>query len=148
MQQHRRDNRDYIRKIDFVFHNEAAIRAAVEEERMGGKYVPELRNGSGLPDPTATEAIRNLSPIQSVTIDGQILKYPERWLVVIDKTYNWCRRQGEKYYEVARARYNDEYFVRTCTKLDLTFTLFYRIVERIKMYAALQAAQLNLIYVE
>ena len=143
----RRDDRPYIRVIEFVFYNEREIRLAIMDARASSNS-PELRNGSGLPDPTATEAIRNLSLVPFITIGGQELKLPERWITVVEKTYNWCKRQGEKYYEIARARYNGEYFVNTCAKLDLTFSLFYDIIEKIKVYAALQAAQLNLIHVD
>lgn len=140
-------DRPYMRKIEFVFFNEKEIREAVDEAREDSK-TPELRNGSGCPDPTASTAIRNLSPIPSVMIDGVELKSPESWLAVIDKTYNWCKRQGEKYYEFARSRYKGEYFVKACVKAEASTANFYMILERIRNYAAIQAAWLRLIYVE
>lgn len=143
----RRDDRPYIRVIEFVFYNEREIRLAIMDARAESNS-PEIRNGSGLPDPTATAAIRNLSLVPFIVIGGQELKLPERWMTVVEKTYAWCKRQGGKYYDVARARYGGEYFVNTCAKLDLTISLFYDIIEKIKVYAALQAAQLNLIHVD
>lgn len=146
-QKQRQDDRPYIRKVEFVFYNEAEIRLSILDARADTK-TPELRNGSGLPDPTATTAVRNLSEIPVVFIHGQELKYPERWTTVVDKTYAWCKRQGNKYFEIARARYGGAHFVKICSTLDVTFTKFYEIVEKVKIYAALQAAQLNLIYVD
>lgn len=143
----RRDDRPYIRVIEFVFYNEREIRLAIMDARAESNS-PELRNGSGLPDPTATTAIRNLSLVPFIVVGGQELKLPERWLTVVEKTYDWCKRQGEKYYEIARAKYNGEYFVKTCANIDVSITRFYEIIEKIKVYAALQAAQLNLIHVD
>lgn len=140
-------DRTYMKKIEFAFFNEKEIREAVEEAREDSK-TPELRNGSGCPDPTASTAIRNLSPIPSVMIDGVELKSPESWLTVIDKTYNWCKRQGGKYYECARGRYKGECFVKTCVNAEVSAAYFYDTIERIRNYAAIQAAWLRLIYVE
>lgn len=146
MQRQRQEN-SYIRKIEFAFYNEAEIRAAIEEARLDSSP-PEIRNGSGISDPTASAVIKKLSPVQSVTIHGVELKRPESWLFVIDKTYAWCRRQGTRHYEIARARYSGGYFRPICAKLAISETQFYMTLERIRIYAALQAAQLNLIYVE
>ena len=145
--QRKRDDRPYIKKVEFVFYNEAAIREAIIDARAGSN-TPELRNGSGLPDPTASAAIRNLSPVHSVRIEGVDLLYPESWLTVVDKTYAWCKRQGGKYYEMARGRYSGKYFAKICTEVEVVAEKFFRVIEKIRNYAALQAAQLNLIHVD
>ena len=145
--QRQRGDRPYIKKIEFVFYNEREIREAITEARYDNK-TPELRNDSGLPDPTASTAIKNLSPVAAVFVGGVELKKPESWMVVVDKTYNWCKRQGEKYYAFARSRYNGEYFAKSCARYDTSITQFYGVLERIRNYAALQAALLNLIYVD
>ena len=145
--QRKREKRPYMRKIDFVFYNERAIRAAVEDARNDTREVSP-RNGSGLPDPTAYEAITNLTPIPAVEISGQLLEHPERWLVVVDKTYAWCRRQSDVHYEIARRRYNGESFLQISMKLYVSTTQVFEILERIRMYAALQAAQFQLIFVD
>ena len=137
----------YIKKIDFVFYNEKNIRQAVIEERETA-IKPELKNGSGLSDPTARDAIRNLTPLSFVKIAGEILKLPESWLVVIDKTYNWCKRQSSCHYEVLRRKYHNEHFRRICFDLHISPTTFHNMVNRARQYAALQAVQLNLIYVD
>ena len=141
-------NKPYIRKIEFVFYNEAEIRAAVFEERNEPAFVPIIRNASGLSDPTAREAIYNLTPLPTVKVKGTELALPERWLLVIDKTYAWAKRQSEVNYEVARRRYNGEDYRKTCRELNISQQYQSKILENIKNYAALQAAQMNLIYIE
>lgn len=148
MQRQRKyEDRPYIRKIEFAFYHEMQIREAVYEAREEIRQ-PEVFNGSGLPDPTLREVIRRLTPIEAVTICGDTLKYPERWLEVIDKTYAWCRRQSDIHYEIARRRYQGEDYRKTCRELAISEPLMYQIMEKIRTYAALQAAQLNLIFVE
>ena len=145
--QRQKGDSPYIKKIEFVFYNEREIREAISEAREDIK-TPELRNGSGLPDPTASTAIRNLSPVMSVKVGGVELKKPESWLTVVEKTYKWCKRQGAKYYEVARRRYAGEYFAKTCANTGLSISRLYEVLEKIRNYAAIQAAYLQLIYVE
>ena len=145
--QRQREKRPYMRKIEFVFYNERAIRAAVEDARNDTREVSP-RNGSGLPDPTAYEAIKNLTPIPAVEISGQLLEHPERWLVVVDKTYAWCQRQSDMHYEIARRRYNGEDYRKTCRELAITQPVVSSVMEKIRMYAALQAVQFQLIFVD
>lgn len=145
--QRRREKRPYMRKIDFVFYNEAAIREAVFEAREEVRQ-PEVFNGSGLPDPTLREVIRRLMPIEAVTICGDTLKNPERWIEVIDKTYAWCKRQSDIHYEIARRRYKGEHYLKTCRELAISEPLLYQIMEKVRVYAALQAAQFGLIFVD
>lgn len=94
------------RDVDFVFSHEQAIREAVQEKRSvkGGHT-----GGSGghcyISDPTAITAIRNIEEVSCVYIEygpntgtgreRKRLRYPERWLKVI----NWTR---EYYYESCR----------------------------------------------
>ena len=127
--QRRRQNQPYIRKIEFVFYNEDEIRAAVFEARNEPAFVPIIRNASGLSDPTAKEAIINLTPLPTVKVKGTELELPEKWLLVIDKTYAWAKKQGEVKYEVARRRYNGEDYRKTCSELHISSNIHYRIVE-------------------
>ena len=136
----------YFKKIDFVFYNEKNIRQAVFEERETA-FKPELRNGSGLSDPTARDAIRNLTPLPFVTIGGEKLTYPETWLEVIDKTYNWCKRQSVLLYESVRKKYLGNHYKKICTELNISIKTFFNLIHRARQYAALQAVQLHLIFV-
>lgn len=143
----RREKRLYIRQIEYVMYHEGAIREAIREAR---EYTaaPEIRNGSGLSDPTASAAIRAIMPLKSVEVMGEELKNPERWVEVVDKAYGWSRRQEDYVYEVARRRYRGEFYRKTCRELAISESLYYGTIERFRIYAALQAVQLGLIRVD
>ena len=144
------NSRPWVKKVDFVFYHEREIREAVLDERNTCASAPIVRNASGVPDPTARAAVYNLSPLPMVKIDGKELRLPERWLVVIDKTYAWAKVQSETglHYEVARRRYRGEDYRVTCRELHMDNSTRSRIMENIRIYAALQAVQMNLIYVD
>ena len=153
MAQRQSKNREYyFRQIDFIFYREKQIRDAVFEKRTtsgsdSGTPMINLFSGT-ISDPTASKAIKNLSPLKFVTIkDGIIIKYPEQWLEVIDKTYSWCKKQNNLYYEVARRRYNNEDYRKTCIDLHISEASQRRFLEKVRIYAALQAVQLRLIFV-
>jgi len=137
----------YIKKIDFVFFNERKIRQAVFEWREG-VIRPEVKGGNKISDPTAVKAIKNLTLLPSASIAGISLQYPETWLVVIDKTYNWCKRQSKLLFESVRKKYLGDNYKRICIDLHISPTTFNNCINRARMYAALQAAQLHLIYVD
>ena len=142
------NSRPWVRKVDFVFYHEREIREAVLDERSTCASAPIVRNASGVSDPTAREAIYNLSPLPVVKIDGKELRLPERWLVVIDKTYAWAKSQSDVHFEVARRRYRGEDYRVTCRELHIANTTRRNIFELTRTYAALQAAQLKVIYIE
>ena len=137
----------YFRKIDFVFFNEKNIREIVFESRENN-FKPELKNGSGISDPTARDAIRNLTPLAKITVCGITLKFPESWLEVIDKTYNWCKRQSETHFESVRRKYLGDHYKKICRDLHISATTFHNMIHRARQYAALQAVQLHLIFVD
>ena len=141
-------SRPWVRKVDFVFYHEQEIRETILDERSTCASAPVVRNASGVSDPTAREAIYNLSPLPVVKIDGKELRLPERWLVVIDKTYAWAKSQSDVHYEVARRRYRGEDYRVTCRELHISQQYLSKLLENIRIYAALQAAQMNLIYIE
>ena len=136
----------YYRKVDFVFYHEDEIRQAVLDAREDAMEISP-RNGSGISDPTAYEAVRNLSPIPFVLVEGVKLEHPELWLTVIDETYAWCKRQGGLYYEIARLRYSGEFYRSICDKLLISENAFYQTFREVRVYAALVAAQFHLIFV-
>ena len=143
-------NKPWIKKIVFIFYNEKEIRLAVLEARNSGKPLCEVpgRNGSGVSDPTARDAMYNLTPLPVVKINGQDLKLPERWLIVIDKTYAWAKSQSDVHYEVAKRRYAEEDYRKTCRELHIDNSSRSRIMDAVKAYASLQAVQSGLIFVE
>lgn len=139
----------YLKKIDFVFYNAEEIKEAVFELRQARRLEEaEVRNASYLSDPTAAEVIRKLEPIDAVEIKGYALPRPDEWLIVVEKTYNWCAQHGKHYLRAVQGRYSGEYYARTCAEAAITVDKFYKIIEKARNYAALQAAQRGLIFVE
>ena len=147
MQRQRQNGKPYIRKIDFVFYNESEIRDLIFDER-NRVSVPELRNGSGISDPTARDAINNLSPIPSVTIAGQELKWPERWIVVVDKTYNWAKLNNKLKLKVAKMKYKGENFRKINAICHISTAYQYLLLENFRKYAAYVAKELGLLKIE
>lgn len=154
----RQDSRPYIRQIDFMFYHEAEIRRAVEDAKEE-RETPDIRNGSGLPDPTASEVIKRLTPVKSVLIGGREkeikgemtlidateVKYPERWLEVIDRTYSWCKAQAGDHYEIARRRYSCEDYRKICRELCIDAAKISRVLELVRQEARAHAIELGLI---
>ena len=137
----------YFKKIDFIFYNERKIRRIVKETRIDS-VKPEIKNGSGLSDPTASAAIRNLSPLPAITVCGETLKFPESWLAVIDKTYSWCKRQSLTHFESVRRKYLGEHYLSICRLLHISPATFNNLIHRARQYAALQAVQFRLLFIQ
>lgn len=147
MAQRQRSSEPYFRKIDFVFYNEGKIRIAIAEMRLddGRPHIPQKTE---LADPTAGQALKNLTPLKSVMLNcEQSLEYPERWLIVIDKTWQWAKAQNDCRYEIARRRYAQENWQKTCKELHISNTTRRRLFDFVRMYASLHAVQLGLIHV-
>ena len=132
-----------MRKIDFVFYHENEIRAAVLDAREGAN-VQSGRGGGQVGDPTASRALKNMTPLLSVRVRGDKLDWPEHWLKVVDATYAWC--DGDRMI-VAHDRYHNVSYADTCAKLNITKSGYYRIVKEVRHYAELCAVQLGLIKV-
>ena len=138
MQRRRADG--YVRKIEFVFYNEEKIRAAI----MDARNLPRIPGdgGSQIGDPTASQAIRNATPLQKVRIDGECLECPEAWLAVVEATYKWCDHDR---LIVARDRYSGIDYRETCAKLSISDATRRRLLADIRHYASLYAVQAGLI---
>jgi len=150
MSQRQSKNREfYFRQVDFIFYHERKIRDAVIEKQLGKDNSISLfpvANTHNISDPTASKALKNLTPLKFVILpDGTLIKYPEKWLAVIEKTYNWCRRQEDCRYEVAKRRYNNEDYRKTCIDLHISKTTLHSLLEKVRIYAALQAVQAGLL---
>lgn len=148
--QRQRPQEKYLRQIDFVFYHERELREAIVETRLGARTegVIKTKNSNRITNPTATQAVKNLSPLNAVNLrNGEIVKYPERWIIVIDKTYEWCRKQKGQFLEIAKRRYAREDYRKTCRELSITHPTISNTMRLVRMYAALQAVQQGLIEV-
>ena len=138
--------KSWIRKIDFVFYNEAEIRLAVLESKFNDKPAPAIiRNTSKISDPTASEAIVNLTPIAAVKIKGQDLRQPEKWLTVIDKSYTWAIESNNLKYQVAKLKYKGIDYKMICIERHISIRFLYTLLEKFRGYAASQARDEGLI---
>lgn len=137
----RQRNHGYYKKIDFVFYNEDAIRQAIEDERSDCGYTAG-RNGSGVGDPTASTAIKHMTPLRLVHFGTFELEWPEHWLNVIAMTKRWAPTDtlivGIDFYA------NTPRDV-TMAKLTISKTTYYRLLDAFVEHAALIAIQLGLI---
>lgn len=139
----------YVKMIDWVFFNEKQIEKAVYAARVDTpKTPPVIGDRNKISDPTAQTALHNLTPLSSAIICGDELKFPELWLLVISKTYNWCARQSDCFEKAVRKKYRGEYYIKVCRELSISPPTFFNMIHRARMYAALQAVQLNLIHVD
>ena len=138
----RQTGSSYVKKIDYVFYSEGAIKLAVDEIRKDNSHYG--KNGSGVSDPTAAEVIRNTTPILSVLIGDSKLERPEEWLRVINATYAWCDRDR---FIVAKDRYAGIDYRQTCAKLTISTAQYFRWLYDVRHFAALCAAQMGLIKV-
>ena len=138
----------FVKKIDFVFFNENKIRVAVYEERNDSHRKPEIKSGKVLLNPTERDALKNIIPLPQVSIGGSVLKLPELWINVIDKTYSWCRNKSEIFFQAVRRKYNGEHYHKICSDYSISQPHFFNIIDKARMYAAMQAAQFGLIHVD
>lgn len=139
----------YKKKIDWVFFNEKKIEKAVYTARIDTpKPEKVIGDPNKISDPTAQTALNNLTPLSLVIIGGEILRLPELWLEVINKTYNWCKRQSNLHFQAVKRKYLGTHYFKICRELHISHTTLYELVKKARMYAALQAAQFRLIYVD
>ena len=115
------------------------------DERSTCASAPIVRNASGVSDPTAREAIYNLSPLPVVKIDGKELRLPERWLFVIDTTYAWAKEDNPLRYEVAKLKYSGTHYKMICIDCHISMKHQYLLLENFRKFACSLARDVNLI---
>lgn len=144
----------YIRKIDWIFFNEREIRCAVIEAREahGGHTGGGTSGHACISDPTAIEAIRNVTELKHVTVIDKsgrqsILEHPEEWLDVIERTRRWAE-SSMIMREILRRRYSNEPYTKTCAELAIEQSSYSRALKEIRTQAAYYACYARLIDVD
>lgn len=136
--------------VVFCFRHYGAIKRAVYEKR----YDPatEKQGGGGhafVSDPTANKAMRNAGEIEKVAVpigggDSFLLRYPERWLRVVEKTraHYGNFQQGELI-----ALLYDECMQQQeiCPTMKISRATYFNFVNDIVCFASGVAAGLNII---
>lgn len=145
--------RKYGKLIERRFFQEDKIRQAVFEARNDSGAGKTGGNGSGhafVSDPTASAAMREISPLRAVEIEvgkneTETIKWPEKWLQVIEATYR--RYEGGVAASILRDRYNGESQVKTCMDNYISKATYYFILKEIENYAMMCACQTGLVKV-
>lgn len=139
----RRTGKGYIKVIDSMFYNERKIREAVFAARND---IPRqlVGGGCGPGNPTENIALRNVSPLRFVTVDGVRISWPEDWLRVIDATRANFATDSDRYV-ILHDMYANVDYRHTCAVLSISINKLHKIRQEIRQYAALCAANLNLI---
>lgn len=141
----RRTGTEYVKKIDFVFYHEHEIREAVRDARASSTPQQNgFRGKNHISNPTEAQALRNVTLLKQIKVCGRYLVYPEKWLKVIDAVYLWC---DDDHRTVARDRYSGEDYRQTCAKLTIAEATYYNLLNEVRQYAALCAAQFGVIEV-
>lgn len=117
--------------IKFIFAYENKIRYAVFEKRFDGCVPKTGGNGSGhskVSDPTAQKAIANTSPLGSIVVEYgasvngkreyQKIKSPEKWLRIIDETYDFFDTKKQGVVMWAKFKENEPR-VETCRRMGI-----------------------------
>lgn len=139
--------------IERRFFQEDKIRRAVFEARHDSGGGKTGGGGSGhafVSDPTASAAMREVSPLRAVEIElgkneTETVKWPEKWLAVIEATY----RRYEKGVgaQILKDRYRGESPVKTCMENYISRTTYYSVVSEIDSFAMMCACQVGLVRV-
>lgn len=80
-----------MRKIRWHLFRYEGMKRAIKWARLeqsSRNARPEIHAEGFVSNPTAAEAIRNLTPLKSVTVGHDIVYNPETWVSVIDSVYD------------------------------------------------------------
>lgn len=138
----RRSGKWYIRVVEYIFSNEKKIRDAVFAARNDIQRC-QVR-GSGVGNPTESAALNNVTPLRLVQIDGDDLRWPEKWLTVIDATRENFRYDNERTVIMADMGARIDYRM-TCAKLTISKSTLFEMRQDVLQYGAMCAASMGLI---
>lgn len=134
----------YMGEIEWTFYNELAIRRAVRDKKrdFGSPKGRTTGGGGFISDPTATQAIREITPLRFVYVRGRRVEKPETWLKVVDETY---KHLPESHKKIVRDRYRGVNYQMTCSECNVSPTTYGSILTKARMFAASVAAQYGLV---
>ena len=129
--------------IESIFRREKEIKQAVWEAKNDSRgHTGGGNSGHALvSDPTASAALHQVEEVREVTLpDGYNVRWPERWLRVIDATY-------EKYPASKRAlrlRCSGLPYADACEELHIGKSTYYAMLNDADSFAFAVACQLQL----
>lgn len=159
-----RDNRFYdsgkeFRLLEKMFWHYNDIKREVDEIRAEMGYYQSHKSDGGassnrafISDPTASTAMRRIGNIHKVVInsgkiDEDTIIEPEKWIVTIEQTMAYVRKE-QLVYEILNRRFmKNEPMPTTCIDLEISKDKYYRLRDAGLYYAKECAIQLGLIKV-
>lgn len=139
--------------IERRFFQEDKIRRAVFEARHDSGGGKTGGGGSGhafVSDPTASAAMREVSPLRAIEIETgknetETIKWPEKWLAVIEATYR--HYSGGVVEQLLKRRYAGENHVQTCMELCISQNVYYCMLREAGQFTLACACQVGLVRV-
>ena len=135
--------------IDRRFRQYLSIKKAVYEIRNDSNR-PCNTGGQGsayISDPTANEAIKHVSHIARVMVDGHTVRSPEQWVEVFDQTQTHYRHDRQTSLVIDHRYIHNEYYIKTCAIIPISKSEYYNTVYDVTSYALAVACQVGLIKV-
>ncbi len=131
-------------KIEMMFRRQAQIEQAVYEAKNDSRgHTGGGNSGHALvSDPTASAALHQVDEVREVTLpDGYNVRWPERWLRVIDATYK--KYPASK--RALRLRCSGFTYADACEELHIGKSTYYAMLNDADSFAFAAACQLQLV---
>lgn len=133
------------RFIDKVLRHRKEIQIAVDEARNTNNRDTVCKSSGSISDPTASEAIKNITPIGAVTLpNGFKVKHPEKWLDAINRLFDTLYPEEAK---ILNMLYNGQSAVKISRECNVGITTLYHLRSECRHILAEIACQYNLITV-
>ena len=136
------------KKVEYALRHEAEIRRLVRDAKLDSQPPDKAAGppgGGGISDPTAAQAVRELTPVRAVVMhSGDTLYKPETWLRVVDSVYAQAaeyERAVAKYFFAGHSR------IETQMKYNISERNVYYICDDIREAGVEIACQLGLVSV-
>ena len=159
-----RDSRFYdsgkeFKLLERMFWHYKDIKREVEEIRAEMGYYQSHKSDGGassnrpfISDPTASVALKRASGIRKVVInsgkiDEDTVVEPEKWIVTVEQTLSYTRREPLVNEILTRRFIKNEPMPTTCIDLEISKDKYYRLRDAGLYYAKECAIQLGLIKV-
>ena len=148
-----------LRLLEKMFWHYNEIKREVEEIRAEmGYYQSHNSDGAAssnrafISDPTASTALKRAGDIRKVIInsgklDEDVIVEPEKWIVVVDQTIKYSKKEPLMHEVLSRRFIKNEPMPTTCIDLEISKDKYYRVRDAGLYYAKECAIQLGLIKV-
>lgn len=113
------------RYIDAILRHRVEIEIAVDEARNTNDRNTVCKSGNAVSDPTASEAIKNIAPVKSVTLqNGLHIRQPEKWLDAINRLFDVLYPEEAKITNMIYGGYNA---IKTSRECGVDISTLYRL---------------------